>query len=141
MAMMLSYVSFGHPNNNAHDIHNVVSIPTNVADSTSLYTAVFLCGQSAREGVGDEGATEGGGELVVGAWGDSHRGAVLSSDRLTRSCRIQLGEAEEVAINVDVLVSHHHLPITERIAVEMKQELRIAAFEFQQRIRGLVIVA
>jgi len=59
-------IKCNHPNNNTNDIHNVISISANIADSTSLDTAIFFCGQSAREGIGDKGTAERGGEFIVG---------------------------------------------------------------------------
>lgn len=66
---------------------------------------------------------------------------VLGSDRVSRICGIELSEAKEVAIKVDIVIAHLDLPVTKRIVVELRQELRIATFELNQRARGLTSVA
>ena len=66
---------------------------------------------------------------------------VLGSDRMSRSCGIELGEAEEVAIKANVPISHLDLPIAERIVVKLGEEFRIATFELHQRAQGLTSIA
>jgi hypothetical protein len=60
---------------------------------------------------------------------------------MTRSCRVQLGEAKEVAIKVNLIISHLGLPIAEWIVFELRQEFWVATFEFDEGTQGLAFAA
>ena len=66
---------------------------------------------------------------------------VLGSDRMSRSCGIELCEAKEVAIKANVLISYLDLPIAKGILIKLREEFRIATFELYQRAQGLTSIA
>lgn len=59
----------------------------------------------------------------------SIREMLLGGDRTFRDCGIELSKAEEMTIEVAILISTLDLPVTERVAVKLRQELWSATSE------------
>jgi hypothetical protein len=60
-----------HPYYDTYNIHDIISIPLDIAYASSLYTSVLFLGQRAGECLGYYGAAEFGVELVSRRRGDA----------------------------------------------------------------------